>query len=249
MKPLYTEYATFVNEKDSFYINNNDFFMNFYIKNMEIGKGLWYTCSGYYVNQNNYVHGFVRKRRERLLVFEEKRIDGEVKYEGVIVTVRLDRAQLHNGKLVKREVVEHPGGVTVLPVDENGVCTLVRQFRYPFGRMMLEAPAGKLERGEDVRLCAERELSEETGYSADEYISLGCCCTSPGITDEVLHLYLALGLHKGDSHPDEDEFLNVERIPLRELSRMAMANEIEDAKTVIAVLKAEKYLSERGMAF
>ena len=92
-------------------------------------------------------------------------------------------------------------------------------------------------------------LSEETGYSADEYISLGCCCTSPGITDEVLHLYLALGLHKGDSHPDEDEFLNVERIPLRELSRMAMANEIEDAKTVIAVLKAEKYLSERGIAF
>lgn len=223
--------------------------MNFYIKNMEIGKGLWYTCSGYYVNQNNYVHVFVRKRRERPLVFEEKRIDGEVKYEGVIVTVRLDRAQLHNGKLVKREVVEHPGGVTVLPVDENGVCTLVRQFRYPFGRMMLEAPAGKLERGEDVRLCAERELSEETGYSADEYISLGCCCTSPGITDEVLHLYLALGLHKGDSHPDEDEFLNVERIPLRELSRMAMANEIEDAKTVIAVLKAEKYLSERGMVF
>lgn len=179
--------------------------------------------------------------------FEEKRIDGEVKYEGVIVNVRLDRAQLHNGKLVRREVVEHPGGVTVLPVDAEGVCTLVRQFRYPFGRSMLEAPAGKLERGEDVRICAERELSEETGYSADELIYLGCCCTSPGITDEVLHIYLALGLHRGESHPDEDEFLNVERYPLRELSRMAMDGEIDDAKTLVAVLKAEKYLRQRGM--
>ncbi len=179
--------------------------------------------------------------------FEEKRIDGEVKYEGVIVTVRLDRAQLHNGKIVRREVVEHPGGVTVLPVDEEGFVTLVRQFRYPFGRMMLEAPAGKLERGEDVLLCAERELSEETGYTADKLISLGCCCTSPGITDEVLHVYLALGLHRGECHPDEDEYLNVERMPLSRLVELVMAGEIEDAKTVVAALKAEKYLKKQGI--
>ena len=134
----------------------------------------------------------------------EKRIDGEIKYKGVIVTVRLDRAQLVNGKIVKREVVEHPGGVTVLPVDENGVCTMVRQFRYPFGRMILEAPAGKLEPGEDPKESAVRELSEETGYTADEWIDLGACCTSPGFSSEVLHVYLALGLHAGASHPDED---------------------------------------------
>jgi len=181
------------------------------------------------------------------LDYEEKRIDGETKYEGVIVNVRLDRAMLHNGKEVKREVVEHPGGVTILPVDENCVCTLVRQFRYPFQRTMLEAPAGKLERGEDIRLCAERELSEETGYTADELIYLGSCCTSPGITDEVLHLYLALGLHMGESHPDEDEFLNLERCSLSELSERVMSGEIDDAKTIVAVLKAEKYLRQRGL--
>ncbi len=177
----------------------------------------------------------------------EKRIDGEVKYKGVIVTVHLDRAELSNGKIVKREVVEHPGGVTILPVDENGLCTMVRQFRYPFGRMMLEAPAGKLEPGEDPMESAVRELSEETGFTADEWIDLGACCTSPGFSSEVLHIYLALGLHEGRSHPDEDEFLNTEKIPLDELSRMVMAGEIDDAKTIVAVLKAEKYLRERGV--
>ena len=176
----------------------------------------------------------------------EKRIDGEIKYKGVIVTVRLDRAELVNGKIVRREVVEHPGGVTVLPVDENGVCTMVRQFRYPFGRMMLEAPAGKLEPGEEPFESAKRELSEETGYTADEWIDLGACCTSPGFSSEVLHIYLALGLHEGRSHPDEDEFLNTEKIPLSELTRMVMDNEIDDAKTIAAVLKAEKYLEKRA---
>lgn len=174
----------------------------------------------------------------------EKRIDGETKYEGVIVTVKLDRAELHDGTKVKREVVEHPGGVTVLPIDKDGECYLVRQFRYPFGRMMLETPAGKLEYGEDHRVCAERELSEETGLTADELIYMGSCCTSPGISTEVLHIYLALGLHQGESHPDQGEFLNVEKYSLSELSDMVMNGSIDDAKTVVAVLKAEKYMSE-----
>lgn len=174
----------------------------------------------------------------------EKRIDGEIKYQGVIVTVRLDRAELVNGKIVKREVVEHPGGVTILPVDENGICTMVRQFRYPFGRMMLEAPAGKLEPGEDPLESAVRELGEETGYTADQLVELGTCCTSPGFSSEVLHIYLALGLHEGKSHPDEDEFLNTEKISLADLSRMVMEGEIDDAKTIVAVLKAEKYLKK-----
>ena len=172
----------------------------------------------------------------------EERVDGEIKYQGVIVKVRLDRARLINGKIVKREVVEHPGGVTILPVDENGLCTMVRQFRYPFGRMMLEAPAGKLEYGEDPFSCAVRELSEETGYTADEWIDLGACCTSPGFSSEVLHVYLARGLRSGSCHPDEDEFLNTEKIPLDELTRMVMDGEIDDAKTIVAVLKADKLL-------
>ncbi len=177
--------------------------------------------------------------------FAEKRLDGEEKYKGVIVRVRLDRVELCDGKITRREVVEHPGGVTILPVDAEGNCAMVRQFRYPFGRMMLEAPAGKLEYGEDPLDCAVRELSEETGYTAEELIDLGSMCTSPGFSTEVLHIYLALGLHQGKSHPDEGEFLNVEKIPLKRLVDMVMANEIDDGKTIAAVLKAEKYLQNR----
>ena len=172
----------------------------------------------------------------------EKTIDGEEKYRGVIVNVRLDRARLCDGSIVRREVVEHPGGVTILPVDEDGTCYMVRQFRYPMGRMMLEAPAGKLERGEDPAECAVRELSEETGFTADKYVYLGANCTSPGFSTEILHIYLALGLHPGRSHPDAGEFLNVEKHALSELTDMVMRNEIDDGKTIIAVLKAAKYL-------
>ena len=177
--------------------------------------------------------------------YTERPVGSVEKYKGIIVRVRLDDAELYTGKVVKREVVEHPGGVTILPVDEEGNCTMVRQFRYPFGRVMLEAPAGKLEYGEDHRECAVRELSEETGFTADELVYLGGCCTSPGFSTEVLHIYLALGLHAGESHPDQDEFLNVEKIPLHTLARMVMDGEIDDAKTIVAVLKAEEYLSKR----
>ena len=172
----------------------------------------------------------------------EKRIDGEIKYKGVIVTVRLDQAELHNGRRVKREVVEHPGGVTILPVDEDLNCYMVRQFRYPFGKMLLEAPAGKLEYGEDPMECGMRELSEETGLSAEEWTDLGDCRTSPGYSTEVLHIYMARGLHQGASHPDEGEFVNVEKIPLQTLLDQVMAGEIDDGKTIIAILKAAKLL-------
>ena len=136
-----------------------------------------------YVNHADYE---LACKGDASMEYFEKRIDGEEKYKGVIVTVRLDRAELDNGSIVKREVVEHPGGVTILPIDDDGQCYMVRQFRYPMGRMMLEAPAGKLEIGEDHRLCAERELSEETGLSADKLIYMGGFCTSPGCSTEVL---------------------------------------------------------------
>jgi ADP-ribose pyrophosphatase len=176
----------------------------------------------------------------------EKRIDGERKYSGVIVNVRLDRAELENGRIVRREVVEHPGGVGILPVDDEGCCYMVRQFRYPFSRQLLEIPAGKLEHGEDPKECAVRELGEETGFTADELIPLGKCLTSPGISSETLHLYLARGLRAGKAHPDENEFLNVEKHPLSELAAMAERNELEDAKTLIAVLKADRLLNGRS---
>ena len=172
----------------------------------------------------------------------EKKIDGELKYEGVIVNVRLDRAELCDGSVVRREVVEHPGGATILPVDDEGYCYCVRQFRYPFGKLMLEAPAGKLEYGEDPKECAVRELSGETGFTADEIIYLGPDCSSPGFSTELLHIYMARGLHKGESHPDEGEFLSVEKHHIDELADMVMSGEIEDGKTIIAVLKAKRIL-------
>ena len=164
----------------------------------------------------------------------EKKIDGETLYHGIIVDVHMDHAELVNGDIVRREVVEHPGGVTVIPVDADGTVWCVRQFRYPFGREMLEVPAGKLERG------------EETGLEAGRMVYLGACCTSPGFSTEVLHIYLALELTQGEAHPDENEFLNVERHSLDALTDMVMAGEIDDAKTIIAVLKARRYLEAEG---
>lgn len=175
----------------------------------------------------------------------EKRVDGELKFDGRIFKVYLDTALLCDGTLASREVVINHGGVTVLPVDDEGNCYMVSQYRYPPQQMMLEAPAGKLELGEDHRECAVRELSEETGFTADELIYLGGFYSSPGFCSEKIHIYLALGLHAGKAHLDEGEYLNVEKISLKKLSEMAMNNEIVDAKTVIAVLKAEKYLSQR----
>ena len=164
------------------------------------------------------------------------------RYKGRIVNLRVDEARLPDGGTAAREVVEHPGGVCVAALTDDGELLFVRQFRYPFGREMLEVPAGKLERGEDPRDCAVRELSEETGFSADELIYLGPCCTSPGFSTEVLHIYLARGLHSGKMHLDPDEFLNVEKYKLSELEAKVMSGEIDDAKTIIAVLKARKYL-------
>ena len=113
------------------------------------------------------------------------------------------------------------------------------------GKVMLEAPAGKLEKGEDHRECAVRELSEETGFSADELTYLGPICTSPGFSTEVLHIYLAQGLNAGKSHPDEGEFLSVEKHHIDELVDMVMSGEIDDGKTVIAVLKAKRLLEQK----
>ena len=172
----------------------------------------------------------------------ERRLSGEQKYSGVIISVTLDKVELCDGKQTLREVVHHPGGVGVLPLDEDGNVYMVRQYRYPVGAPVLEIPPGKIDHHDEHIATARRELSEETGFSADEYIDLGCCYTSPGYTDEIIHVYLARGLHKGKSHLDEGEFLNVEKLPFAELFGMVMRNEIIDAKTVIAVSKAKLYL-------
>lgn len=175
----------------------------------------------------------------------EKTVSQETIFKGKIVTLRVDDAELPNGKLAKREVVEHPGGVTIAALTDDGEMLFVRQFRYPYMQTLLEIPAGKLERGEDPLEAGKREPREETGAVAERYISLGYEYPSPGYCDEVLHLYLATGLTFGEAQPDDDEFLCVERIPLEKAVDMVLAGEIPDGKTQTIILKVAM-LKQRG---
>ena len=169
----------------------------------------------------------------------EKMLESREVYRGRILRVREDKVLLPNGKTGTREVVEHPGGVGILALEADGTVLLVRQYRYAFGRTLLEIPAGKREPGEEPFVTARRELREETGAIAESWTPLGSLIASPGCYDEVLYLYLAQDLHYGATDPDEDEFLAVERMPLEELSRLCLEGEVADAKTVCAVLKAK----------
>ena len=176
--------------------------------------------------------------------YTEKKLRRINRYEGIIVNLEVDKVQLANGRETMREVVEHPGGVCVLPVDGEGNTYCGRQFRYPMQKHLLEAPAGKLEKGEDPLECAARELGEETGFEAGRLIPLGAYYTSPGYSTELLYLYLALDLRRGEAHPDEGEFLDLVRMPFRELLSMLERGEIADAKTAVAVLQAWRILEK-----
>lgn len=173
---------------------------------------------------------------------KERTVSSEPKYSGIIINVRLDSAELPNGNPAKREVVSHPGGVAILPLHGDGTVTVVRQYRYPFHTVLTEIPAGKLDSSEEHCACGLRELEEETGLVPDEFTYLGCLLVSPGYSDEVIHLYLARGLRQGRQHTDPDEFLELERVPFQELLARVMADELQDAKTVAAVLKTNVLL-------
>ena len=146
--------------------------------------------------------------------FFEKQIETKTVYEGLIVKVRRDIAELQNGRRSEREVVEHPGGVCVVAVTNEGKVLMVRQYRYTMGEELLEIPAGKLEKGEDPFECAMRELSEETGYTATKWIDLDVIYPSAGVYSEMLYQYLALDLQPGEMHLDENELLSVEEIDI-----------------------------------
>ena len=174
----------------------------------------------------------------------EKMVSSETIFQGKIIKVTLDQARLPDGSLAAREVVYHPGGVAVLALDGDGCVLTVTQYRYPFGRTLLEIPAGKLDHpGEDPYEAGLRELKEETGAAPGVYKSLGRLLPSPGCYGEILHLYLAQDLKMSEQHLDEDEFLNVERVPFDEMVRRCLEGELEDAKTVAAVLKAKLLLN------
>ena len=170
--------------------------------------------------------------------FEEKTIKSEIKFEGNIINLRVDTVILPNGNSATREIVDHPGGVAVLPVDGDGNVYLVRQFRKPFDRTLLEAPAGKLSYGEEHLSCGIRELKEETGFTAEKIDYLGYIMPTPGFANEIIHLYLARELTAGEQTPDEDEFVNVEKYKFKDVVNMCLNGEISDSKTVSAVFRA-----------
>lgn len=174
----------------------------------------------------------------------EKTLSSKYMYRGRIVNVRQDKVRMPSGNTALREVVEHPGAVAVLAVTEENEAVLVRQFRQPAKEILLEVPAGKLDSGEEPLQCAKRELAEETGLRGESWHSLGWFYLSPGYSDEKIFLYLAGKLSTAPlAQADEEENIEIKKIPLNSISAMISAGEITDAKTVIAVTLAAPFLS------
>lgn len=174
---------------------------------------------------------------------DEKTINSDVIYEGVIFTITHDTVELENGNSAVRDVLLHHGGVCVIPVTDENEIFLVKQFRYPFHTTTREVPAGKLEKGENHAECGRRELLEETGCTCDEYIYLGEMLPTPAYNSEVTYMYMARGLHYDKQSLDPDEFLDVEKIPLADAVKLVMDGKIRDGKTQIAILKAARILN------
>ena len=173
----------------------------------------------------------------------EVRTGSEEIFNGTILHVQRDTVRLPNGNSAVREVIRHIGAVCVIPVLDNGDVIMERQYRYPLDRVTLEIPAGKLDAANENRLSAiQRELREETGYTAEEWTVIGDFHPAPAYSDEFITMYMARKLRKGDRHLDADEFLDVYTVPLKDLVEDVMAGRISDAKTQVCILKAARIL-------
>ncbi len=177
--------------------------------------------------------------------FSEKTLSEKEIFDGKIIRVHLDDIELPDGSKSFREVVEHSGGVCVVALTDEDEILMVRQYRYPFKKVLLELPAGKLERGEEPLCAGIRELEEECGVVADKIVSLGKIYPTVAYCSEIIHIFAATGLNTTHQHLDEGEFLGVEKIKLADALQMVMNGEIRDAKTVVAVMKIAK-LHEEG---
>ena len=169
-------------------------------------------------------------------------ISSEVVLDGGMMRVKRDQVRLPSGNQSQREFILHPGAVLIIPILENGNLLLERQFRYPLNRVFVELPAGKIDPGEDILLTGQRELLEETGYTAKEWIYLGLQHPCIGYSDEVIYMFLAKGLEAGDTHCDEDEALELFEASLDDCLQMVATQQITDAKTILALMYVEKYL-------
>lgn len=179
----------------------------------------------------------------------QKTIKFERLYHGSIIDLIIEDVEDASGNIRKREIVSHPGGSVVVPLRDNGDVILVRQYRYPHKKFILELPAGKLEPNEDPLEAAKRELQEETGYIADKYEKLTAMYTTPGFCNEVLHIYLATGLKKSEQGQNLDEgeqSLTVEYLPFSNVVEMIEHGEIGDSKTIAGILLTERKLRKNS---
>ena len=175
--------------------------------------------------------------------YNEKTIAQESIYKGKIIDVELLTVTLPDGKQATRDIVRHPGASAVVALNENGEMFMVRQFRKPLEAVSLEIPAGKLDRGEDPLDCARRELKEETGLSTESLVHVVSVHSTPGFSDEVLHIYAATYLSEGNSCADEDEFISSEKYTVQQLMDMILEGKITDAKSIIGVFIADKIIN------
>ncbi|MDD3168470.1 MAG: NUDIX hydrolase [Eubacteriales bacterium] len=179
------------------------------------------------------------------MVFEEKTISSEMIYEGRILNLRKDKVHVKDNQTSYREIVEHNGGVALAAVTPEGKMVMVRQYRKAAEKAILEVPAGKIEKGEDHRLTAERELKEETGYSAGKIEYITSFYSSIGYSTEVIYLYIATELTPGETDFDDNESIDILELELTKLKEMVLSGEIEDAKTIVAILLVESYIMQR----
>lgn len=177
------------------------------------------------------------QKGEKEMNLAEKKLNSKMIYKGKIIDMHVDEVLLPNGSTSFREVVDHNGGVCIAPLTQDGDLLFVRQFRYPYDEVILELPAGKLEKGEDALEAGKRELTEETGAFAEEFIDMGKLYPSPGYCGEIIHMYLAKVKGIGATNFDEDEFLEIERISLKKATEMMLSGEIKDAKTQVLIGK------------
>ena len=183
--------------------------------------------------------------KKEMLELGEKMVSSQEVYDGKLLHVYKDMVVLPNGRETSRELIRHNGACAVVPLLDNGNVIAERQFRYPFGEVVTEIPAGKLDSPDEDHLeAAKRKLREENGYEASEWIEIGSLRPSVAYTTEVIWLYLARGLKRGERKLDEDEFLNVFEIPLEEFVEKIMNGEITDSKTQVAVLKTARLLKK-----
>lgn len=179
------------------------------------------------------------------MIFEEKTISSQMIYEGKILNLRKDKVHVKDNQTSYREIVEHNGGVALAAITPEGKMVMVRQYRKAAEKAILEVPAGKIEKGEDHRLTAERELKEETGYSAGKVELITSFYSSVGYSTEVIYLYLATGLTPGETEFDDNESIEILEWEPRELKEMIFRGEIEDAKTIAAILLIESIMEKK----